>query len=90
MHKLVPLAVSVLLAIGASGCTTTETRPGAKNPETVTRSINLAGYPPDFQKGFKEGCDVARSGGSRSAKPKGDGQYAVGWNDGYDYCSPKK
>jgi len=63
-------------------------RPGANNPATVTDAINLSGYPPEFRSGFREGCAAARGGSG--AKPKGDGQYAVGWNDGFSYCKSKK
>lgn len=63
-------------------------RPGARNPATVTDAINLAGYPPEFRSGFREGCAAARDG--TGTRPKGDGPYAVGWNDGFAYCKPKK
>lgn len=88
---ILPVVAAAVLA--AAGCATSggePARPGAKNPETVTQSINLSGYPPDFQRGFREGCSVARAGGSRSARPKGDSQHAVGWNDGFDYCAARK
>lgn len=64
-------------------------RPGAAQPATVTNSINLSGYPPEFRRGFTDGCTAAREnpGGTR---PKAEGQYAVGWSDGFDYCRPKK
>lgn len=77
------------LAAFIAGCATGEVRPGAKNPETVTQSINLSGYPPEFQDGFKAGCAAARAGG-KAERPAPGGQYAVGWNDGFDYCSRKK
>lgn len=87
------LPVVTAAALMLAGCATPggePARPGAKDPQTVTRSINLSGYPPEFQRGFREGCGAAREGASRSARPKGDNQYAVGWNDGYDYCAARK
>jgi hypothetical protein len=74
----------------AAGCATTPEpppRPGAGNPATVTDAINLSGYPPEFRSGFREGCAVARGGSG--TKPKGDGPFAVGWNDGFSYCKSK-
>lgn len=79
-------AVALLLA----GCgATAPVRPGADDPETVTRAINLSGFPPEFQRGFTDGCAAARAGRA-GATPKASGQYSVGWHDGYDYCSPQK
>jgi predicted small lipoprotein YifL len=81
---VVPLLV-LLAACGAQE----PLRPGADKPQTVTSSINLSGFPPDFRRGFSAGCDAARAN-DPSRRPKGDGPYAVGWNDGFDYCRPKK
>ena len=84
------LAVALVFASAlVAGCAATEdVRPGAQNPRTVTQSLNLSGYPPEFQRGFREGCNAARA--RESAKPKTGDQYALGWNDGFDYCSPRK
>lgn len=83
---------AVAAVLVAAGCATVQpeppARPGAQNPSTVTDSINLSGYPPEFRSGFREGCAVARSG--NGARPKGDGAFAVGWNDGFAYCKPKR
>jgi len=79
---------AIAVALALAGCATGEVRPGAENPETVTQSINLSGYPPEFQEGFKAGCAAARARGKAERPPSG-GQYAVGWNDGFDYCSRK-
>lgn len=87
MRRVVPI---LLVGAFVAGCAQPgPARPGADDPETVTRSINLSGYPPEFQRGFREGCAAARAN-DRSGKPQGDAQYAVGWNDGYDYCSTRR
>ncbi len=79
-----------LLLIVAGGCASErDLRPGAQNPRTVTDSINLSGFPPEFRRGFSDGCSTARASGS-AKRPPSEGQYAVGWQDGYDYCKPKK
>lgn len=77
-----------VLAIAA--CSATDpVRPGAENPDTVTRAINLSGFPPEFRRGFTDGCTAVRAG--RTGAPSGaSGQYAAGWRDGFDYCSPQK
>lgn len=86
--KCSALAFVIAGALVSTGCASPEVRPGAENPRTVTQSINLSGYPPEFQRGFKDGCDAARS--RNSTKPKTADQYGQGWNDGFDYCSPRK
>ena len=82
-------ALSLLVALGLAGCASESVRPGAAHPETVTQKINLSGYPPDFRKGFSEGCAAARAHAAASTRPKGEATYVAGWADGYDYCSPK-
>lgn len=86
------LRIAGLAAAFLAGCATIApeepARPGARNPATVTDSINLSGYPPEFRSGFREGCGVAR--GAAGTRPKGDGPFAVGWNDGFEYCKPKR
>ncbi len=81
-----PLAVACVLA----ACGPLEPiRPGAEDPETVTRAINLSGFPPEFRRGFTDGCTAVRAG-QAGTRPKEGGQYGVGWHDGFDYCSPQK
>jgi hypothetical protein len=48
-------------------------------------AVNLSGFPPEYKRGYGEGCAVARAGGPSATK--GSGQYAVGWSDGYRYCA---
>jgi hypothetical protein len=83
------LAAVFVLAIAGCASTDDTLRPGAQNPATVTSSVNLSGYPPEFRRGFTDGCAAARAG-SPSSRPKGDGAYSVGWNDGFDYCKSRK
>jgi hypothetical protein len=83
--------LSVFLVLAAVGCASTDERlrPGAQSPATVTSSVNLSGYPPEFRRGFTDGCAAARAN-DPSSRPKGDGAYSVGWNDGFDYCKSRK
>ncbi len=80
--------VAAALALAACGATG-PVRPGAEDPDTVTRAINLSGFPPEFRRGFTDGCAAARAG-QADARSKVSGQYSVGWQDGFDYCSPQK
>jgi len=79
------LAASALTLASCAG----PVRPGADHPETVTRSVNLSGFPPEFRRGFTDGCAAAGAGQS-GLQPKSDGQYRLGWHDGFDYCTPQK
>jgi hypothetical protein len=80
----------ILLSLAVvAGCATENLRPGAARPATVTESINLSGFPPEFRKGFTDGCSAARQGDSAARPKAADGQYAVGWRDGFDYCKPR-
>ncbi len=82
------LALCAVLALGA--CASADSgRPGASDPTTVTSTINLSGFPAEFRRGFSDGCAAARTA-SAVARPRVDGQYAAGWNDGFDYCKPRE
>lgn len=48
-------------------------------------AVNLSGFPPEYKRGYGEGCAAARAGGPSATK--GSSQYAVGWSDGYRYCA---
>jgi hypothetical protein len=87
-HLLAPfLAMCAVLALGA--CASADSgRPGASDPATVTSTINLSGFPAEFRRGFSDGCAAARASRGE-ARPRVDGQYAAGWNDGFDYCKPR-
>jgi hypothetical protein len=87
-RAVIGLLAAVVLQLEGCGATG-PVRPGADDPDTVTRSINLSGFPPEFQRGFTDGCAAARFA-QVGAKPKSGGQYNVGWHDGFDYCSPQK
>jgi len=81
-------AVALLaLAVGCAG--DADLRPGAENPRTVTSSVNLSGFPPEFRRGFTDGCAAVRAS-ETAQRPKGEAQYVAGWQDGFDYCKPRK
>jgi hypothetical protein len=87
----VKISALALLAALLTGCTSQSLRAGADDPALVTKSINLSGFPPEYKRGFTTGCDDARYASGRAAqRPKGDASFAQGWQDGLDYCSPRK
>ena len=80
----------ILAAILAAGCASdANLRPGAREPATVTSSVNLSGFPPEFRRGFGDGCAAVRAN-ETAQRPKGEAQYVAGWQDGFDYCKPRK
>jgi hypothetical protein len=56
-----------------------------------TPNVNLSGFPKPFQDGYRDGCVSARSFTNKKdhERFKSDGQYAVGWQDGYSACKNK-
>lgn len=83
-------AAAVAAAFLIAGCAGDDNlRPGAQHPSTVTSSLNLSGFPPEFRRGFTDGCAAVRASGS-AQRPRGEAQYVAGWQDGFDYCKPKQ
>ena len=83
-------AVPVVLAAFATDCASdANLRPGAEQPSTVTRSVNLSGFPPEFRRGFTDGCGAVRANAG-AQRPKGEAQYVAGWQDGFDYFKPRQ
>lgn len=76
------LGLLLLIAAGCAG-------PPAQPPQPA---VNLTGYPPDFRQGHSDGCGSARPNATRvrdEKRYKSEGNYAQGWDDGYDYCRRK-
>jgi hypothetical protein len=82
-------AVLVVLAALVAACASdADLRPGARDPATVTSAVNLSGFPPEFRRGFTDGCAAVRAN-EAARRPKGEAQYVAGWQDGFDYCKPR-
>jgi hypothetical protein len=87
----VRIAVSSLLFACVAGCASPALRAGADDPAHVTSSINLSGFPPEYKRGFAAGCENARTASGHPGQgPKTNASFAQGWQDGVDYCSPRK
>ena len=66
----------------------TERRQQAPRP-----AYNLAGYPPAVREGYIDGCESAKGSAHGRKDEKrfaADGQYSMGWNDGFSICKPKR
>jgi len=88
---IVRIAVLSLAIVLVAGCASQPLRPGADNPARVTNSINLSGFPAEYKRGFTIGCETAADTSGRVAqRPKGDASLVQGWQDGFDYCGPRR
>jgi len=94
----------VLLLLLAAGCATAppprviptapeSTAQGeARRAQAARPTYNLTGYPPAVRDGYIDGCEsakrtqYARKDAKRMAD---DGQYAMGWQDGFSICAKK-
>lgn len=89
-----PLISAIAFAIVAvlSACTTmTSPDPapvGTQRAQRVTDSINLQGFPPEYQRGHTDGC--AAVGVTPTPKPSGEQMYMQGWQDGHKRCSARR
>lgn len=93
----------LLLVLVATGCATrpamVPTKPetaaqAAERREKASRpTYNLGGYPPAVREGYIDGCESAKGTAYARkdvARFSADGQYQMGWNDGFSICGAKK
>lgn len=69
-----------------------EVRPEGSLPPSTRPIYNLSGYPAATREGYIDGCETAkktRYGKKDEARYTTDGQYQMGWNDGFDLCQVK-
>ena len=96
--------VAVVILLAAAGCAALPPpSPPPSAPESPAQAqerrtkasrptYNLAGYPPAVRDGYIDGCETAkrtqyaRKDAKRFAD---DGQYSMGWNDGFSICGKK-
>src|SRR3982751_3484592 len=99
-RQVLPLAALLL----AAGCAVAPMAPPPDRPEAPAAAqqrreqasrptYNLTGYPPAVREGYIDGCESAKKTpyARRDAKRMdADGQYKMGWDDGFSICSKKK
>ena len=64
----------------------------ARRQQAARPTYNLTGYPPAVRDGYIDGCESAKRspfGRKDAGRMAGDGQYAMGWNDGFAICAKK-
>lgn len=68
-------------------------RPAGPLPQSAKPKYNLTGYPAEVQQGYIDGCETAKNTSwafkdlNRYEK---DGQYRMGWDDGFMMCKGTK
>ena len=94
----------VLLAVLISGCAAIvpPAPPREETPAQATErraaapprpTYNLAGYPPAVRDGYIDGCETAKKsqyGRKDDKRFATDGQYEMGWRDGFSICSAQR
>lgn len=91
---------AVILAVLLAGCASVAApiAPVEETPAQATQrrteaprpAYNLSGYPPAVREGYIDGCETAKGstyGRKDERRMSADGQYAMGWNDGFSICS---
>jgi len=64
-------------------------RPLGPLPPSTRPTYNLSGYPPATKEGYIDGCETAKKseyGFKDTDRYESDGQYRMGWDDGFDLC----
>lgn len=100
MRYCLPLVLIVLIVSACSSVPTKQQlptkkpdRPTGSLPESAKPKYNLTGYPLNTQQGYIDGCETAKRSSwafkdlNRYEK---DGQYRMGWDDGFALCKMKK
>jgi len=64
-------------------------RPAGPLPPSARPIYNLTGYPAATQEGYIDGCETAKQSAYAYKDVKrynADGQYRMGWDDGFSIC----
>lgn len=68
-------------------------RPAGPLPPSTRPTYNLMGYPPAVQDGYIDGCETAKEsqwGYKDMKRYQSDGQYRMGWDDGFSICQSRR
>lgn len=95
-NVLITRFAGVMLVALAAACAPLQPPPAAPGPAARPApppaarplpNVNLAGYPPAFKEGFRDGCDSFRGTTRRDANRfNKDNDYTIGWQDGFSIC----
>lgn len=102
MHYRLPFFI-ILIVLIISACSTISTkqtlpsrkpeRPAGPLPESAKPKYNLTGYPVSTQQGYIDGCETAKRTSwafKDLNRYDADGQYRMGWDDGFFLCKDTK
>jgi len=103
LANLNPAAAALAAAFLLASCAVAPTAPPPNQPETAQAAAkrraeaprptyNLTGYPPAVREGYIDGCESAKHSQyarKDAARMSSDGQYSMGWNDGFSMCAKK-
>jgi hypothetical protein len=95
--------MALLLAAGCAVAPPAPPAPAPTAPETAAQAqqrrsqasrptYNLTGYPPAVRDGYIDGCESAKRtqyARKDAGRMSNDGQYAMGWNDGFSICGKR-
>ncbi|SFP73847.1 hypothetical protein SAMN05216419_101634 [Nitrosomonas cryotolerans] len=99
--RLMWFTITIFVLSTFSGCAIFESAPYPPDkveypsgplPPSVRPTYNLSGYPPATKEGYIDGCETAkktRYGRKDENRYVTDGQYRMGWDDGFDLCHEK-
>jgi hypothetical protein len=95
----------ILMQLVLSSCATMESvhplplplpekkvRPEGPLPPSTRPTYNLTGYPDAVKEGYIDGCETAKDtpyGFKDEGRYDFDGQYKMGWDDGFSLCQTK-
>jgi len=68
-------------------------RPAGPLPQSAKPKYNLTGYPENTKQGYIDGCETAKRSDwafKDLNRYEQDGQYRMGWDDGFALCTGKK
>lgn len=88
------MLAAVLAAALLAACSGVVERKGTVEnpvPNRPSDRVNLSGYSQAFRTGYADGCDSAGASRRRDeGRFKSDGDYMMGWNDGYSTCQRRR
>lgn len=87
MPRVTDRRVSVLVVMLACAACTTGGTVGPERAARTTQSLNLSGFPPEYRKGFTDGCAAVGAPKPASAPSGAEPQFQQGYKDGFSYCT---